>query len=403
MLNPSLALLLSLVVILVLIRLRAPIALGVLAGSALLIAFVIPFGEVPRLLIETMADKQTWQLLIVVPCTMAFSSLLEQKGLLNRLATTLEHIGPKLAIHALPVVIGLVPMPAGALVAATAVNKLSEKLKLTRERIAFTNYWFRHIWEYSLPFYPAIVVTSTVLGVPIATVVGTLFPMTFVASVLGIASNYRTMRAVPPAGNTAREPIKNILLDLVKTAWPILLLVVLVFAKVPAWVAFPSVLLVIVLQQQPTGTEMKKALKYAFNPQILLMLLAVMVYQMTAKDSNAASFLIADMKAIGLPPILMLAGLPLLIGATLGYGAAIAGISLPLLMPYIIDGSGIHTTALLVASGSGMIGQMLSPAHLCFCLSVEYFQTTMGKVYRHTLPLLVTMELIIIAVYLFFN
>jgi integral membrane protein (TIGR00529 family) len=402
-LNPSLALLISIAAILVLIRLKAPIALGVLAGCVLLIAFVIPLEEVPNLLLKTIADKQTWQLLIIVPCTMAFSSLMEQKGLLNRLATTLEHIGPKLAIHALPVVIGLVPMPAGALVAATAVNKLSEKLKLTRERIAFTNYWFRHIWEYSLPFYPAIVVTSTVLGIPIATIVRTLFPMTFVAIALGVAANYRTMREIPPAEKTTREPVKNILLGLVKTAWPILLLVILIFAQVPAWIAFPGVLVLIIIQQKVNGAEMEVAFKYGFNPQIILMLLAVMLYQMTAKDSNAASFLITDMKAIGLPPILMLAGLPLLIGAAIGYGPAIAGIALPLLLPYIIDSSGIHTTALLVASASGMIGQMLSPAHLCFCLSVEYFQTTMGKVYRYTVPLLIIMEFTVIAAYLFFK
>jgi integral membrane protein (TIGR00529 family) len=347
-----------------------------------------------------LTDRQTWQLLIVVPCTMAFSSLMEQKGMLNRLAAILEGIGPKLAIHALPVMIGLVPMPAGALVAATAVDKLSGKLKLTQDRIAFTNYWFRHLWEYSLPFYPAIVVTSSVVGIPIATVVGTLFPMTLVAVALGVAANYRTMRAIPPPDRSDRQPVKEILAGLARTAWPILLLVALIFVRVPAWSAFPLVLVLVVVQQKVRGREIAKALRYALNPQILLMLLAVMLYQMTTKESEAARFLIADMQAIGFPPLLMLAGLPLVIGMTLGYGPGIAGIALPLLLPYIVDGAGLHPTALLVASVSGMIGQMLSPAHLCFCLSVEYFRTTLGKVYRHTVPLLAIMELTVIAVYL---
>jgi len=49
------------------------------------------------------------------------------------------------------------------------------------------------------------------------------------------------------------------------------------------------------------------------------------------------------------PPLLMLAGLPLMIGLAIGYGSAISGIALPLLLPYIISDSGINASYLLVA------------------------------------------------------
>ena len=211
MLNPSLALLISIVAILVLTRFKIPVALGVLAGCILLIVFVIKVSDIPSLLLRTITNEQTWQLLIVVPCTMAFGSLMEQKGLLTRLATVLEGIGSRLAIHILPAIIGLVPMPAGALVAATAIKGLGENLKLAPEKVAFINYWFRHIWEISIPVYPAVILVSTILAVPLSTVVETLFPMTILIAASGAVISYRMLRKAPREKRNPRGSWKNII------------------------------------------------------------------------------------------------------------------------------------------------------------------------------------------------
>jgi integral membrane protein (TIGR00529 family) len=403
MLTAPLALLLSIAVILVLVRLKVPVGFGVLAGCIVLIVLVVPFNNVPSLLLKTVTYKQTWQLLIVVPCTLAFSSVMEQKGLLTRMAGALESIGPRLAIHVLPAVIGLVPMPAGALVAATAVKGTAGKLRLSPQAITFINYWFRHIWEFSMPFYPAIIVTSTVLGIPVSTVVKILLPMTGVAIVLGAAVSYQILRKAAHTAKGPRDSVKNILLIFIKAAWPIALLIILIFAKVEAWIAFPAVLILVMFQQRVRWAQIKKALKYALNPLIILLLLAVMLYQMTVNSSDSASVLIAYMQSIGLPSLLMLAGLPLLIGLAIGYGPAISGISMPLLLPFIVSNSGINAGYLLVACVSGMVGQLLSPAHLCFCLSAEYFKTTLGKVYRYTLPICLVIEAAVILVHNFIS
>ena len=380
-----------------------PVGFGVLTGAVLLILFVIPFQNVPSLLLKTIEDKQTWQLLIIVPCTLTFSSLMEQKGMLMRLAAVLEGISPRLSVFALPAVIGLIPMPAGALVAATAVKGLAQRLNLTPERITFINYWFRHIWEFSLPIYPGVIIASTVLAIPISAIVKILIPMSALSILLGVLVSYRMLPKKPVANIEARGSVKNAFLSFFKAAWPILLLIILIFAKVEAWIAFPVTLILLVIQQRVKWQEIKKALKYGLNPLILLLLLAVMLYQMTIKDSNAAGILISKMQSIGLPSLLMLVGIPLLLGIAIGYGPAVSGIALPLLLPYIITSSGLQSRALLVAYVSGMVGQLLSPAHLCFCLSVEYFKTTLGKVYRYTVPILVIMEVIVMVIFLLFN
>ena len=338
-------------------------------------------------------------MLVVVPTTMIFAKLMEEKGLLTRLARALEGIGPWIAIHTIPVLIGLVPMPAGALVAATAVDSIAKKLNLTPERVTFINYWFRHIWEFSLPIYATVIITSTVLGIPISTVVRTLAPMSVLAIILGLIVTYRMVKNSPSQQNHTRKPLKIIVYDFFKAAWPILLLIVMIFLKVDALIAFPVTLILLILQQRVKWPEMKNPLKYGLNPLLLFLLVVIMLYQTTVENSGVASKFVSDIQIIGLPTVFILAGLPFLMGLTLGYAPATAGIALPLLVSFIVDGADIHSGSLLLACTSGITGQLLSPAHLCLALSTEYFKASLFKVYRYLLPLGIILEAIAVVVY----
>ena len=184
MLNPSLALLVSIVAILILLRLRVHPGFAIFLGSLIVSLLVLPLNFVPPLMLQSLLAQQTLRLLVVIASALTLSSLMEEKGLLAKLATTMEGIGPRLAIHFVPAVIGLVPMPAGALVSATASGSLGKRLGLTSEQSTFINYWFRHIWEFSVPIYPAIIITSVVLSIPLFSVMKTLSPMTALSFVL---------------------------------------------------------------------------------------------------------------------------------------------------------------------------------------------------------------------------
>ena len=134
----------------------------------------------------------------------------------------------------------------------------------------------------------------------------------------------------------------------------------------------------------------------------MILLLAVMLYQMTIKESDAAGVLVSKMLSLGLPSLLMLVGMPLVLGIAIGYGPAITGIAMPLLLPFIITSSGLNSQALLVAYVSGMVGQLLSPSHLCFCFSAAYFKASLGSVYRYTVPILAVIEAGVIIVFFVF-
>jgi len=238
MLSPSLALLASIAAILILLRLKVHVGLAIFAGSLIISLTVMPLHSMPELMLDTLLDYQTLGLLAIIASALTLSRLMEVKGLLAKLAATLERIGPRLAMYLTPAVIGLVPMPAGALVSATALRDLVRRIGLTPEQATFINYWFRHIWEYSLPVYPAIITASVILSVPLSSVVTTLLPMTALAIVFGAISSYRILK-LKKLPETKDRSTGSIAYNLLKASWPVLLLVLLVLLGVDVVIAFP--------------------------------------------------------------------------------------------------------------------------------------------------------------------
>jgi len=399
MISPSAALLASIAGILILIRLKVRPSLAIFAGSLALALLLLPARSLPEHMFDTLIDRQTLTLLVVVASALALSRLMEVRGLLTSLTATLERLGPKLAMHLVPATIGLVPMPAGALVSATALRDLAGRMGLTPERVTFINYWFRHIWETSLPVYPSIIATSIIVSVQLSSVTLTLLPMTALVIALGTVSSYRMLKPTRRCQTEERLSKRSIVYDLLRASWPILLIVALVLAGVEAVVAFPLALVLLACQQKAKWPELKTALKYGADLQILFLLYAVMLFKATIEGAGAAYALFADMQHIGLPTLVLLAFLPFLTGFATGISMGFAGISLPLLVPFIALGSQFDGYALMLAYISGYVGVLLSPVHLCLILSTEYFKASLAGVYRLILPPLLAIEAVAVFIY----
>jgi integral membrane protein (TIGR00529 family) len=175
--------------------------------------------------------------------------------------------------------------------------------------------------------------------------------------------------------------------------------VVLVLAGLDAVIAFPLALAILACQQRAKWPELKVALKYGFDLQILFLLYSVMLFKATIESSGAAYALFSDMQYIGMPTPVLLAFLPLLMGFATGISMGFVGISLPLLVPFITLGSEVNSCALILAYISGYVGVLLSPLHLCLILTIEYFKASFAKVYRLILPPLLGIEAVVVFIY----
>jgi len=399
MISPSVALLASIAGILILIRFKVHPGLAIFAGSLVLALLLLPLRSLPKHMFDTLIDRQTLTLLVVVASALALSRLMEVKGLLTSLAATMERLGPRLAMHLVPATIGLVPMPAGALVSATALRDLANRMGLPSERVTFINYWFRHIWESSLPVYPAIIATSIILSAQLSSVTLTLLPMTALVIALGTVSSYRMLKQSKRYRTQERMSKRSIVYELLRASWPILLIVALVLAGVDAVIAFPLALVLLACQQRAKWPELKTALEYGADLRILFLLYAVMLFKATIEGAGAAYVLFSDMQYVGLPTPVLLAFLPFLTGVATGISMGFVGISLPLLVPFIALGSQFNSYALILAYMSGYVGVLLSPLHLCLILSTDYFKANLAKVYRLILPPLLAIEAVAVLLY----
>ncbi len=397
--SPSIALLLSIATILVLLRLKLSPGLSVFVGSLVLSLLILPPLRAPALMFDTITSTDTLLLFGIILCSLTMSKLMEIKGMLVSLSHTLESVGPKVALHVVPAIIGLVPMPGGALVSATAVKGLTGRLGLTPAQATYVNFWFRHLWEASIPVYPAVVAASVVLAVPLGTVVRTMLPSILVMALLGAIVSWRVLKGVPNE-RTHTLSAGAFVRDLVRAAWPVLLLVALVIGGLEAGIAFLIIVVALAVQQRATKAELGKALRYALGPRVLFLLFSVMLYKTIVEQTGAAYALFDDMSALGVPSAVMLLALPMLIGFATGLSVAFVGISFPLLLPFMGSGDGLNTAALFLAYLSGMVGYDASPLHLCLVLTVEYFQSRLGDVYRLIVPPLIALAIVALLVYL---
>jgi uncharacterized protein len=383
--SPALALFVSLALVLTLLRLRVSPGPAIFAGSLALSLLTLPRGDTPQLLLRAMTDIQTLRLLAIVISALAMSRLMEHRGLLARLADALEGIGPKVAVHVAPAAIGLMPLPGGAVVSAAAVKDLVKRLALRPDQATFINFWFRHLCEFAVPVYPGIIMAGVFLGVPLSFVLLHLAPIWMLMLLFGSIVSWRMLRSAP--GNAQpRVALSSIAVALFRSAWPVMLVFTLVVAGLDAAPAFLITLVALIVQQRMSQDEIKAGIRYGFDPKILFLLYSVMLYKNVVESSGAAQALFIEMQARSMPVYVILTALPILVGLSTGLSSAMVGVSIPLVMPFLMTAEGVNGAAFLLAYGAGGLGYMLSPLHLCLVLSAAYFRARLASVYRYLLP-----------------
>ena len=77
----------------------------------------------------------------------------------------------------------------------------------------------------------------------------------------------------------------------------------------------------------------------------------------------------------------MLLLIPFIAGVMTGLSVGYVGITFPLLLP-LMGGATPSPGLVALAFAAGFAGVMLSPVHLCYVLTCEYFQADIARVYH---------------------
>ena len=375
--DPAAVLFLTIGIILLLIKFRMHVGYSVVTGALILILFTLPTEDVLHIITKTASSGATLTLLLLIYSVLLLSYTMESAGMLSRLAGSLTAIGGRLTLIAVPLLIGLLPMPAGALVSAMMLSGVVKEHGISREEATFANYWFRHLWIPTWPLYPAFIITLGVAEINPAELIKINLPLTIAALFAGLLLLRRELHL----SGASHEP--RAVRGLAGSIWPILAIILLTLvAGVALILSILLVLLLTILLTRPPLPELKKALRRALDPRMGVLIYGVLLFRNGIEASGAAARVMELLSSQALPVAAVAMILSFLVGFAVGIEMAPPSIALPLFISFVGRGDAVVSEHLLLIFTAGYLGVQLSPMHLCFTVTADYFSASISKVYR---------------------
>ncbi|MEM0350700.1 MAG: DUF401 family protein [Archaeoglobaceae archaeon] len=370
----SLQLFISIAITLILAR-KLGIGISLLISSFILGIFTVGFNG----LINCYLQLQSVELMLVVFLTYTLANTMDNTGMLEKLSKSLNESFGSLSIALIPLLIGLIPMPAGALVSASMLLPITKDSKISPEKLTVINYWFRHVWTPVWPLYPSVIIALAVLGVQYEHYLFATLPIALVSFILG----FTLLRGL--SFNLKISGLRK----MVSSLYPIFILLALyLITKILLLSIAVSLLMVIILEKEKLR-NFRRVIKKSLDFRVLILVFAVMGYKNIIQLSNSARILYEEMSFVPLEISALLVSF--LVGFSTGIEVSYSSISLPIFHEFAKDPGN-----LLLLISAGFFGVMLSPFHLCYALTVEYFKAKFMNCYKMLIKLTLPSILILL-------
>jgi hypothetical protein len=331
---------------------------------------------------------------------------MEGSGHMKRLVDSFSRLSKDARIvgSVMPALIGLLPMPGGALFSAPMVETTFDECSVSGERKTVLNYWFRHIWEYWWPLYPGVVLAIALLGVDTWHFITFMIPMTLLSAMAGVIFILLPLGRIesPREGHPTWSEIKGFLWEIMPILVVILVILLLVGLRrflhlfdihirisgvtsiLPGLVA---AILWVCLVNHISLRQFRAALLDKSVLPLLLLIFSIMIFKTIMTDSQAVSQVRDELMAYKIPVLLVIMIMPFLSGFITGIAMGFVGASFPLIIPFFHTTQAFDYMALAaLAYTFGYMGMMLSPVHLCLLVSKDYYKASLMKSYRLLLP-----------------
>lgn len=384
----------SIALIIVMVRLRVDLGVTMLAGAALMALIAgRPVAGTAVELGRSFIKLETLELLGRIVTIIALGALAGRLGYLDRFVSGLRNLirDNRVVVAVIPAFGGLLPMPGGAMLTAPMVETALDEDSATSEQRFFISYWFRHVWEYIWPLYPAIVFTATLVDRTITDIFLVNYPLTLAAIAGGVLL---VLRKVPAGKNVVGDDGRVARLNLLAGVWPFAIVIVgvLVLDLELIYVAVAATLLLGFIGKMK-WRDLGAAYRRATEFQIVSLVLGVAAYKHILEVARIVDAVPPFFMQMHMPELVVIAAVPMLIGLITGVTMAFIGVAFPLLVP-LLGGDSIDMELVMFAFAFGFVGCLLSPVHLCHVLTREYFKADFGRSYR----MLIVPSLIILAV-----
>ena len=382
------------------IRNKLGLALSILLGGLFMgLVFGLSVPALLRTSSMALVQEKFLFLVTIVGSILILSDALERSGQSARLMAALSGylVRPRLRLIFFPALIGLLPMPGGAIFSAPMVKAVSADMSLSNEDRVVVNYWFRHVWEMAWPLYPGIILTVALAGIPITALISKSWPGVVAMFAIGW---FFFLRAGVLNTEVIRDEAgheKGGQGAVVREGLPLLIAIVgaiglesFLARFAPnisfEWgviVALIGAIICIMVQNKLGADFLFTVLKKKSLWLMLMVIAAIFIF----KDVMQAAGIVEAMAASAGGGVALFAAavfLPFLVGMVAGINVAFVGATFPLLIG-LLHSLGMEDQIvpyLILGSFSGFTGVMISPIHICFVLTCRYFETDLGRAWR---------------------
>lgn len=388
--------------IVILIRLKVPVGLTLLITAALL--SLLEFGtsrEFIHPFSQTLIDLRTWRLIATIILVVTLGEVLSRAGFLERMVNALNsYISPRAVARIAPALIGLLPMPGGAMVSAPIIEELAGGYPISPEAKTAANFWWRHIWEPVWPLYQSVILAAAILGISVWQVAGICFPITVACIVAGTLF----IRLPLPKSGEKKIAAGRFLTEMAYSLWPVIFIVVAgIILRVDLIISLLFLFAILLIAKVTDIRKVIDSLIKGFSFDIILLFLGGLSLMKIIETGQAAANTLASLQTWGVPADLIVFSLPFLVGLLTGLTAAYVGVGFPIVSSAFVLTGGLGSGVLLAYAG-GLMGIMVSPVHLCLVLTKKYFGSGFKGIYGHLMPVVIlTTVLVYLARYLFYH
>jgi hypothetical protein len=297
------------------------------------------------------------------------SDTMRTSGNSEKFALNIKHLfSSKQAVAFMPMFLGLLPMPGGAMFTAPMVKDISDNSGISPLNAAVMNYWFRHSMEFFWILYPAIVMESALTGVSLTKILLIQLPIGII-SLVGAWFYFKLGKIMV---NHNSDNWKHLFVSLL----PILTIMLGVIAQLPGYLVVLVVSFVYALYYKNYSGFLR--IKW----EVLLLLFFVFWYKNFVEISNLSENFVMNLNDIGLSPWLIIIISPIIIGMITGITQAGFAVTMPITISLIEQGVLPLFPATLTTYYFSVIGVLITPVHLCLLLTSKFFGVKISKMVK---------------------
>ncbi|MCK4222691.1 DUF401 family protein [Candidatus Bathyarchaeota archaeon] len=383
LLDPLLTLVVSFIVLAAMLYRRISIGVTLVSCAIVMSVLTIDLPDIVWVFAETTRDLTTISLVTVTFGIGLLGLLYKETGMLINLSRSIGELlkNPKLVVSTLPAILGLLPVPGGALMSAPLVESAAEKLGLGNAKKTYVNMWFRHI---IFPIYPMgqfIILTAALTNTQISSILIRQIPVVAVMTLAGYLVVLR--KSTFSNSGTRRIKLGENLKKFLLSFSPILAMILTVaLLQVDVSVAAFIGIFLLILIAKPTKQMLVKTISNIAIYKVALAAYGAMLLRSVVSASGISEALGQTIAATNIGEVVLLSVIPVVLGFLVGLPSGSVAISVPIIAGVITFTP--RSASLLFISA--FLGYLAAPTHLCLVLTTDYFKSSLSKVYRFLVP-----------------